>query len=76
MHFYNFDHEYRKAVQQNLGFIPLEKIDPNTQETISHDSAFGTNALSPAVIPAILLGIYNMLEMGTWHGCIGSEGGI
>ena len=52
-----------ETVQKNLGFSALEKIDPNTQETAGEKNAIGTTALAQAGIPAILLGIYNRLEI-------------
>jgi len=51
-----------EKIQTNLGFQPLEKINPNTQETSGKDPLLGNNALAQAAIPAILLGIYNRLE--------------
>jgi hypothetical protein len=52
-----------ETVQKNLGFNALEKIDPNTQETAGGEGVMGNNALAQAGIPAILLGIYNQLEL-------------
>jgi len=52
-----------ETVQKNLGFSALEKIDPNTQETVGEKNTMGTTALAQAGIPAILLGIYNRLEV-------------
>lgn len=51
-----------QTVQKNLGFNTLEKINPNTQETVSGDNRIGNNALAQAAIPACLLAIYNRLE--------------
>ena len=51
-----------EKIQINLGFNTLEKIDPNTQETSGDRPFAGSNALTQAGIPAILLGIYNHLE--------------
>ena len=51
-----------ETVQKNLGFDPLKKIDPNTQETIGDDMPIGNTALAQAAIPSILLGIFNKLE--------------
>ena len=50
-----------EAVQKNLGFSGLKKIDPNLQASTDHIE-MGNNALAQAAIPAILLGIYNNLE--------------
>jgi hypothetical protein len=51
-----------ETVQSNLGFEALKKIDPNTQETTGDETAMGNSAIAQAGIPAILLGIYNLLE--------------
>jgi hypothetical protein len=51
-----------ETIQKNLGFSALEKIDPNTQETMGPDNPLGSSALAQAGIPAVLLGIYNRLE--------------
>jgi hypothetical protein len=51
-----------ETVQKNLGFIALEKIDPNTQEAVGQKNMVGNTALAQAGIPTILLGIYNQLE--------------
>jgi len=45
-----------ETIQQNLGFEPLQKIDPNTQEV-----AVNTNseaALAQAAIPSVLIALY------------------
>ncbi|HEY4936688.1 MAG TPA: hypothetical protein VII44_08915, partial [Puia sp.] len=52
-----------ETVQKNLGFINLKKIDPNTQEITGQPIDMGNTALAQAGIPAILLGIYNNLEL-------------
>lgn len=51
-----------EIIQKNLGFEPLKKIDPNTQETAGVEMSMGNSALAQAGIPSILLGIYNKLE--------------
>lgn len=51
-----------ETVQKNLGFMTLNKIDPNTQEVADQEAVIGNNALAQAGIPAVLLGIYNNLE--------------
>lgn len=51
-----------ESVQKNLGFNALEKIDPNTGETVSGEKHLGNSALAQAGIPACLLGIYGRLE--------------
>jgi hypothetical protein len=52
-----------ETVQTNLGLTPLRKIDPNTLEIMGHPVDPGNTALAQAGIPAILLGIYNRLEL-------------
>jgi hypothetical protein len=52
-----------ETVQKNLGFNALDKIDPNTQEISGGEGVMGNSALAQAGIPAILLGIYNQLEL-------------
>ena len=45
-----------ETIQQKLGFEPLQKIDPNTQEV-----AVNTNseaALAQAAIPSVLIALY------------------
>ncbi|HEY2649630.1 MAG TPA: hypothetical protein VGI38_10565 [Puia sp.] len=51
-----------ETIQKNLGFEALKKIDPNTQETVGEDTAIGNSAVAQAGIPAVLVGIYNILE--------------
>jgi hypothetical protein len=47
-----------KAIQENLGYPELKKIDPNSQEfSIGRDEAI-TNKFSQAAIPAVLTGLY------------------
>ncbi len=52
-----------ETVQTNLGLMPLKKIDPNTMEIMGLPVDLGNTALAQAGIPAILLGIYNRLEL-------------
>jgi hypothetical protein len=52
-----------ETVQANLGLMPLRKIDPNTLEIKGDPIDLGNTALAQAGIPAILLGIYNRLEL-------------
>ena len=47
-----------EQIQKNLGFSPLRKIDPNTQEVKQKESTPDANALAQAAIPAVLLGLY------------------
>ena len=64
-----------ETIQKNLGFNPLQKIDPNTQQTAGQ-SAIGNNALAQAGIPAILLGIYNQLESDPFITDLDQEGNL
>jgi hypothetical protein len=52
-----------ETIQTNLGLMPLKKIDPNTLEITGDQVDLGNTALAQAGIPAILLGIYNRLEL-------------
>jgi hypothetical protein len=52
-----------ESIQKNLGLMPLKKINPNTQEIMGEPVDLGNTALAQAGIPAILLGIYNRLEV-------------
>lgn len=45
-----------EALQNNLGFPPLQKIDPNTQQ--EKETPKATNALAQAAIPVVLEGLY------------------
>src|SRR4249920_3901874 len=48
-----------ETIQQNLGFEPLQKIDPNTQEVpVNTDSEA---ALAQAAIPAVLIALYKYI---------------
>ena len=47
-----------EQIQKNLGFAPLHKIDPNTQEVKLNDSVGEDKTLAQAAIPAVLLGLY------------------
>jgi len=62
-----------ETVQKNLGFNALEKIDPNTQDTAGQEGVMGNSALAQAGIPAILLGIYNQLELNPVMDILDSE---
>jgi hypothetical protein len=51
-----------KAIQENLGFPQLKKIDPNTQQPeIESDEAI-VNKFSQAAIPAVLTAIYKHVQ--------------
>lgn len=47
-----------KTVQENLGFPPLKKIDPNSQESSISDDKEIINKFSQAAIPAVLTALY------------------
>src|ERR1700740_3695247 len=50
------------AIQENLGYPPLKKIDPNSQEvSIGKDDAI-TNKFSQAAIPAVLTALYRYVQ--------------
>jgi len=57
-----------ETVQQNLGYPPLQKIDPNTQETvagkpgIANDHIPMANKFSQAAIPAVLTALHNFVR--------------
>lgn len=65
-----------ETVQKNLGFTALDKIDPNTQETSGPDNPIGNMALAQAGIPAILLGIYNRLELNPSQDILNQENNL
>ncbi len=46
-----------EAIQKKLGYAPLHKINPNTQEVIT-DNRSPVNYLAQATIPAVLIGMY------------------
>ncbi|MBE7173664.1 MAG: hypothetical protein INR73_24035 [Williamsia sp.] len=47
-----------EQIQKNLGFPPLHKIDPNTQEVKHGENRPEAKTLAQAAIPAVLLGLY------------------
>jgi hypothetical protein len=47
-----------EAVQEKLGYAPLQKIDPNVQDTSNSQSS--SQRLAQAAIPAVLTAIYRM----------------
>jgi hypothetical protein len=65
-----------EKIQKNLGFEALKKIDPNTQETTGLEVNMGNNALAQAGIPAILVGIYNRLELYPGMDVLDQEGNL
>jgi len=55
-----------EAVQEKLGYAPLQKIDPNIQETKEQDQS-ASQKLAQAAIPAVLTAIYKFTR--TDDGC-------
>ncbi|MCG2617201.1 hypothetical protein LZZ85_23095 [Terrimonas sp. NA20] len=53
------------TIQQNLGYPPLEKIDPNQQELKSDNGHKFTHELGQAAIPAVLAGLYKQSQSET-----------
>jgi hypothetical protein len=51
-----------EAIQKNLGFQELDRVDPNTQEVPGNETTFGAHSLAQAAIPAILSGLYAFIE--------------
>lgn len=57
-----------ETVQQNLGYPPLQKIDPNTQETVATQQGSAINSIplenkfSQAAIPAVLTALHNYVR--------------
>ncbi len=48
------------AVQEKMGYPPLHKVDPNTQEVIIDDKSSAVNFLAQAAIPTVLIGMYKV----------------
>ena len=51
-----------KTIQENLGFPPLKKIDPNTQQPETVNDEAEVNKFSQAAIPAVLTGLYMYVQ--------------
>ena len=49
-----------KAIQENLGFPALKKIDPNTEQPVTDEDA--VNKFSQAAIPAVCTGLYRFVQ--------------
>ena len=47
-----------EQIQKDMGFSPLHKVDPNTQEVKYKESAPEAKTFEQAAIPAVLLGLY------------------
>jgi hypothetical protein len=51
-----------ETVQQNLGYPPLQKIDPNTQTIFEDDKTPNEDRFSQAAIPAVIVGTYRLAQ--------------
>jgi hypothetical protein len=51
-----------ESIQKNLGYQPLQKIDPNTQDIKTDEKNLGLRSLPQAAIPAMTCGILNGLQ--------------
>lgn len=51
-----------ETIQQNLGYPPLQKIDPNTQHVATGNKGKVEHKVSQAIIPAVLTGLYNFVQ--------------
>lgn len=51
-----------ETIQQNLGYPPLQKIDPNTQQVTEDKNESSEDKFSQAAIPAVLTGLYEYVQ--------------
>jgi hypothetical protein len=51
-----------ETIQKNLGYPPLHKADPNSQEVKDSSKQPDVNALSQGAIPAVLTGLYRYVQ--------------
>ena len=51
-----------KTIQENLGFAPLQKVDPNTQQPANEKAEGFENKFSQAALPAVLAGLYKYVQ--------------
>jgi hypothetical protein len=51
-----------ESIQKNLGYQPLQKIDPNTQDIKPNEKNLGIHSLTQAAIPAMICGLMNGLQ--------------
>jgi len=51
-----------KIIQENLGFLPLNKIDPVTEQPATDKDEVVANKFSQAAIPAVLTGLYRYVQ--------------
>lgn len=51
-----------ETVQQNLGYPPLQKIDPNTQQVVADKKTPAEDKFSQAAIPAVLTALFSYVQ--------------
>jgi hypothetical protein len=51
-----------EAVQKNLGYPPLTKIDPNTAQVTDSEKSPGEDKFSQAAIPAVLTALHEFVQ--------------
>ena len=51
-----------KKIPENLGFPPLNKIDPETEQPATDKAEVVANKFSQAAIPAVLTGLYRFVQ--------------
>ncbi len=51
-----------ETIQQNLGYAPLQKMDPNTHLIIENANTPDEERFSQAAIPAVLAGLYKYVQ--------------
>jgi hypothetical protein len=51
-----------ETVQKNLGYPPLQKIDPNTQAVAANEKTAAEDRFSQAAIPATLTALYKYVQ--------------
>ena len=51
------------TIQQNLGYAPLKKIDPNTQEVANKAGSSDEHSFGQAAIPSIMTAFYKYVQL-------------
>jgi hypothetical protein len=51
-----------ETIQQNSGYPPLQKVDPNTQLVTTDENKLAEDKFSQAAIPAVLTGLYRYVQ--------------
>jgi hypothetical protein len=51
-----------ETIQQNSGYPPLQKVDPNTQLVTTDENKSAEDKFSQAAIPAVLTGLYRYVQ--------------